>query len=145
MSTYKLKKIQWVRKRFVESEVLLSLGSWFDESFKLKEFIKLNSNFQLVGDKTIVKFDLKTSRANILVEVLGIPKINLKIIDYEPCDLLIYQCPETAFLLDFDALKARALDLMGGISLQLEEHFHIVSDGPNLELHFFIQKDYIHS
>jgi hypothetical protein len=145
MAAYKIKKIAWLRRRFIQSEALLGLESWFDVSEKLKELIKTDSTFQLVGDKTILSLDSKSQNAHVLVEVLGIPKINLKIVDHEPCELLIYQCPETAFSIDFATLKARALDLMGVIKLPLEDHFHIVSDGLNLELHFFIQKDYIHS
>lgn len=145
MAAYKIKKIAWLRRRFIQSEALLGLESWFDVSEKLKEIIKTDSSYQLVGDKTILRMDSKSQNAHVLVEVLGIPKINLKTIDVEAGELLIYQCPETAFSIDFDNLKARALDLMGVINLQLEDHFHIVSDGLNLELHFFIQKDYIHS
>jgi len=148
MGAYKIKKTAWLRRRFIQSEALLGLESWFDVSEKLKEIIKTDSTFQLVGDKTILSLDskdLKSQNAHVLVEVLGIPKINLKIKDLEPCELLIYQCPEAAFSVDFETLKARALDMMGVIKLPLEDHFHIVSDGLNLELHFFIQKDYIHS
>ena len=145
MGAYKIKKKAWLRRRFIQSEALLDLGSWFDVSEKLKEISKTDSTFQLIGDKSIMALDSKSENAYVLVEVLGIPKINLKIVDLEACELFVYQCSETAFSVDFETLKTRALDLMSVIKLPLEDHFHIVSDGLNLELHFFIQKDYIDS
>ena len=145
MGAYKIKKSAWLRRRFIQSEILLDLESWFDVSEKLKEISKTDSTFQLLGDKSIMSMDSKTQNAYVLVEVLGIPKINYKVVDLEPCELLIYQYPQTAFDIDLVTLKARALSLMSVIMTPLEDHFHIVSDGLNLELHFFIQKDYIES
>lgn len=145
MAAYKIKKSARLRKRFIQSEALERFESWFDISEKLKNQIKTDSTFQLVGDKTEISINLKTGISHVLVEVLGIPKDGFKILDQEPHELLIYACPETSFEIDFESIKARASDLMGVITHRLEDTFHIVSDGLNLELHFFIQKDYIHS
>lgn len=145
MAAFKIKKSARLRSRFIQSEALNKFESWFDISEKLKDQIKTDSTFQLVGDKTMLTIDTKTQTSHVLVEVLGIPKVGFKIIDQEPCELLIYSFPESAFEIDFDTVKARASDLMGVITHRLEDSFHIVSDGLNLELHFFIQKDYIHS
>ena len=145
MSAYKIKKSAWLRRRFIQSEILPNLESWFDISEKLKELSKTDSTFQLLGDKSIIAIDKNSQNSHVLVEVLGIPKVNLNVVDFEPCELLIYQYPQTAFSIDFETVKARALNLMSVITTPLEDHFHIVSDGLNLELHFFIQKDYIHS
>ena len=145
MSAYKIKKSAWLRRRFIQSEILPNLESWFDISEKLKELSKTDSTFQLLGDKSIIAIDKNSQNSHVLVEVLGIPKVNLNVVDFEPCELLIYQYPQTAFSIDFETVKARALNLMSVITTPLEDHFHIVSDGLNLELHFFIQKDYIES
>ena len=145
MSAYKIKKSAWLRRRFIQSEILPNLESWFDISEKLKELSKTDSTFQLLGDKSIIAIDKNSQNSHVLVEVLGIPKVNLNVVDFEPCELLIYQYPQTAFSIDFETVKARALNLMSVITTPLEDHFHIVSDGLNLELHFFIQKDYIQS
>jgi hypothetical protein len=145
MAAYKIKKSARLRKRFIQSEALDKLEDWLDVSEKLKNQIKTDSTFQLVGDKTVVSINSVTQIGHVLVEVLGIPKVGLKHIDQEPCEFLLYSCPESAFDIDFETIKARAIDLMGVITHRLEDSFHIVSDGLNLELHFFIQKDYIHS
>lgn len=145
MAAYKIKKSARLRKRFILSEALSNLEDGLDISEKLKDQIKTDSTFQLVGDKTIISFNPKTQIGHVLVEVLGIPKVGFKLLDIEPCELLVYNCPESAFEIDFEAIKARASDLMGVITHRLEDSFHIVFNGSNLELHFFIQKDYIHS
>lgn len=145
MAAYKIKKSARLRRRFIQSEALERFESWFDISEKLKDQIKTDSTFQLIGDKTVISINRKTGISHVLVEVLGIPKDGFKIIDQEPSELLIYNCPETPFEIDFESVKARAADLMRVITHRLEDTFHIVSDGLNLELHFFIQKDYIHS
>lgn len=145
MAAYKIKKSAQLRKRFIQSEALDNNESGFDVSEKLKDQIKTDSTFQIVGDKTIFRINPKTQISHVLVEVLGIPKVGFKILDLEPCELLVYSCPESAFEIDIEALKARAADLMGVITHRLEDSFHIVFNGLNLELHFFIQKDYIHS
>lgn len=145
MAAYKIKKLSKLRRRFIESEALDKLENGFDISEKLKNQIKTDSTFQLIGDKTTISINSKTQIGHVLVEVLGIPKDGFRIFDQEPCELLLYTCPETSFEIDFETVKARAADLMGVITHRLEDTFHIVSDGLNLELHFFIQKDYIHS
>ncbi len=145
MSAYKIKKSAWLRRRFIQSEMLLNLESWYDVSEKLKELSKTESSFQLLGDKSILSINKKSNRAHVLVEVLGIPKLNLKVVDFEPCELLIYQYPQSAFSIDFETVIARAFNMMSVIASPLKDDFHIVSDGLNLELHFFIQKDYIDS
>jgi hypothetical protein len=145
MAAYKIKKSARLRSRFIQSEALDKFGMGFDISEKLKDQIKTDSAFQLVGDKTIISHNAKTQISYVLVEVLGIPKVGFKLIDHGPCELLQYVCPESAFEIDFETLLGRASDLMGVITHRLEDTFHIVSDGLNLELHFFIQKDYIHS
>lgn len=145
MAAYKIKKSARLRSRFIQSEALDKFEIGFDISEKLKDQIKTDSTFQLVGDKTVISYNAVTQSCHVLVEVLGIPKVGFKLIDQEPCELLQYACPESAFEIDFETLKARASDLMGVITHRLEDTFHIVSDGLNLELHFFIQKDYIHS
>lgn len=145
MAAFKIKKLSRLRRRFIQSEALASLESWFDVSEKLRDQIKTDSTFQIVGDKAHLSFNSKSQMAHVLVEVLGIPQVGHQILDSEACEFMVYKCPEAPFEVDFAAIKARALDLMSVINLPLESAYHIVSDGLNLELHFFIQKDYIHS
>lgn len=145
MAAYKIKKTARLRRRFIESEALERFESWFDISEKMKEQIKTDSTFQIVGDKSIVEVNYKTQVSHVLVEVLGIPQAGLQISDQEPSELLIYDFPESSFEIDFGAITVRAADLMSVITHRLEHSYHIVFDGLNLSLHFFIQKDYIES
>lgn len=145
MAAYKIKKTVRLRRRFIESEALERFESWFDISENLKEHIKTDSTFQIVGDKSVIAVNYKTQVGHVLVEVLGIPKVGLQIVDQEPCELLIYDFPESSFEIDFEAITTRAADLMKVITHRLEHSYHIVFNGLNLSLHFFIQKDYIES
>lgn len=143
MAAYKIKKSARLRRRFIQSEALDNLSLWFDISESLKEKIKTDSTFQIIGDKSIVSVNPQTGVAHVMVEVLGIPKEGLKMIDLDPCELLIYDFPESAIEVDFDTIKTRARELSKVITHRLEDSYHIVFDGINLGLHFFIQKDYI--
>ena len=144
-NSHKIKKTSWLRRRFVISNTPLDPLSWSDLSSELKQKILIDSAYQLVGDKTILKVSDKNSDTQVMIEVLGIPKLGLDFIDLEAAECLEYEFPECAFDVDFLTVKERAAELMRAVSYNLEDEYHIVLSGRNLALHFFIQKDYIQS
>lgn len=145
MSTTKLKKTSWGRKRFIKSEALFDPSTWADAVENLKQKILMDSTYQLVGKKMILALDVKTESAHALVEVLGIPRQDLTFLDLGPLSVLTCELEESPFDVDFLTVKKRALDIMKGLSYNLEDNFHIVVEGEKLGLHFFLQKDYIQS
>ena len=143
MAIQRIKKTSWLRRRFIESPPLKNLETWVDEAAVLKARIHNESTYQVVGDKTILRVNSHSGRVTVLIEVLGIPQINLPYIDLEPTETLICAVAESALDVDFLTLMDRADTLRSKITYSLESDFHIVLEGQNLTLHFFIQKDYI--
>ena len=145
MKSHKIKKISWPRRRFIQSAALSGPLDWSDEGSVLREKILMDSAYQLVGDIFFLRANRKTEDLTVMIEVLGIPKIGLSFKDYEACTGLVYEFPESAFDVDFLTIKKRAEEIMRGVSYNLDDNYHIVLEGKNLALHFFIQKDYIES
>lgn len=116
-----------------------------DEASLLREKILMDSAYQLIGQKVLLSINSRTQELRVMIEVLGIPKIGLSFTDIESKEGLIYEFPESAFDVDFLTIKKRAEDIIKAVSYNLEDNYHIVLEGKNLGLHFFIQKDYIHS
>lgn len=143
MAIQKVKKISWSRRRFIVSAPLKNLEAWIDEAAALKTSIHTNSTYQIVGDKTILRVDSLTGACCVLIEVLGIPQFNMPYQDLEPVETLQCELSECPFEVDFLTLLDRADTLRSRIGHDLESKFHIVLEGRNLTLHFFIQKDYI--
>ncbi len=145
MAAIKLKKINWQRRRFIASAELLDLSLWMDADLLLRQKILTDSTYQLVGRKSIVEMSANFKKGRLLLEVVGVPKSDLPTFDVEAQTTLVWESPEEAFKVDFLALKERAGQVLQGSKQSLNDTYHIVLDGPKLELHFFVQKDYIHS
>lgn len=145
MAAIKLKKINWQRRRFIASAELHDLTTWMDADQALKRRILTDSTYQLVGKKSIVEMSSKTGTGRLLLEVVGVPKTDLPTFDVEAQTTLVWESSEEAFKMDFSALKEQAQQIIKASSQGINDTYHIVLDGPKLELHFFIQKDYIHS
>jgi hypothetical protein len=143
MAVQKLKRLTWLRRRFIKGKALRNLESWMDEAEILKNKILTDSTFQLVGNKVILSFNPETQSGHVLFEVLGIPGSTLQYYDQEPGETLVCDLEVSAFDVDFLTIINRAVALKRQIAHHLEDSFHIVFEGRNLTLHFFIQKDYI--
>ena len=127
-----------MRRRFVRSEILSNLNDWSDVFVDLKRTILASSAFQLVGSKSVVEIDTSTSKASVLIEVVGVPKTGILTEDHNPCEILVFEFPENAFNVDFLTLKSEAEAIISGIAQRLKPVYHIVFDGNHLALHFFI-------
>ncbi|MBC7712632.1 MAG: hypothetical protein H7177_04810 [Rhizobacter sp.] len=138
MADFKLKKISWLRRRFIRSASLQNLNDWTDVYEDLKEQILTSSAFQLVGHKGIIEINSTSGTAHVLLEVVGVPKAGFDSRDIEPQDVLVFDHPENSFSVDFLTLKKLATAIMKGIPGPISDTYHIVFDGLNLSLHFFI-------
>jgi hypothetical protein len=138
METIKLKKRSVPRKRFVISERLNSLDTWFFDYESMKNLILTNSAFQLVGKKVVLEIDEKSNSSSILIEVVGVPSMDLITIDSASREVLIYEYPKSVFDVDFKEVRKVAKGLINSTLGLSETTYHIVFDGSHLSLHFFI-------
>ena len=144
MKALKLKSQIWLRKRYVVKKIDSSkLGLWFEEANSLKDQITHDSTFQLVGSKVGLELG-SDGEWKILLEVLGSPQGAFVTLDDEgPLERLCFEVPESSFEIDFESLKKMMFDIKAAIPRKTTPRVHFVVDGAKLELHFFVQKDYI--
>lgn len=142
MSTLKLLKKSWGRRRFVQSDLISDLLAWEETALSLKEIILTKTNLQIVGPKVVI--ELRTQDARIMIEVLGLPVTIVAMTDFESSDVLIHPYPASIFEADFKTLLSKAREIKQKSPHPFEAFFHIVLDNHKIALHFFMQKDYIH-
>jgi hypothetical protein len=148
MKEIKLTKMRWGRRRFVVSPLQGPIENWFDEYIQLEEKIRKNSAFQRIGQKALIEVDSTTKKGSILVEVVGTPTSGDIYFDLEPQDVFIHELDSSSFLMSFEEIAGIVQIIRGNkglIGLGLSNYYHIVNDEEKLALHFFRQKDYIHS
>ncbi len=146
MATLKLKSQHFQRRRYVvDNEPNITEDNWFDQGKLLKKRIREDSSFQIVGSKTILEMD-ETGKWSLLFEVIGPPQSGFQTRDDNgPFEILSYSVQEGPFMTDFPMIKKKVAELRGLIPRKLTPRVQFVIDGAKLELHFFVQKDYIQS
>ncbi|NOT78620.1 MAG: hypothetical protein HOP07_06405 [Bacteriovoracaceae bacterium] len=144
MTKLKLKSHYFNRRRFVKSEDNISLDGWYDYAQNLKEKILRDSSFQLVASKVIIEMN-DQRELTLLFEVIGTPQSGFQHFDLESTEVLCFKAIESPFEVDFLTIKEKALALKASIPRNLTPRVQFVIDGAKLELHFFVQKDYIQS
>jgi hypothetical protein len=145
MKEIKLIKKKWERRRFIKGASFSVFENWFDEWEELKEKIKQHSSFQRIGSKSIVEANLKTRAFCVLAEVVGVPAPGFKLVDFPPHELYSLELPKGPFLTTIEDIYETAGEIGGNKTLALSDFFHIVLENDQIALHFFRQKDYIHS
>jgi len=143
MSTLKLFKKSWGRRRFVRSGAITDLLAWEESAITLKELILTKTNLQIVGSKVII--ELRAQEACVMIEVLGLPVTDLSVIDFESSEVLIHTYGDSIFEADFKTVLSKAREIQQKSPHPLQDFFHIVVDNHKIALHFFMQKDYIHA
>lgn len=138
MNDLKLKKKSWLRRRFIVSPPLKSLNDWFDTYQGMKEQILTSSAFQLVGHMGVLEIESNSKTGRVLVEVVGVPRIGFLSKDIEAQEVLVFEHPRSAFEVDFLTLNQEARAIISEIRGSISDTYHIVFDGRNLALHFFI-------
>lgn len=142
MTTVKLKSQHFKRRRFVKSDEIIGPDVWYDTAQALREKILRDSSFQLVGAKTIVESNEQT-KATVLFEVIGPPQAGFQHFDLDPVEILSFEAEENPFEVDFPTIREKAMAIKASIPRKLSPKVQFVIDGTKLELHFFVQKDYI--
>lgn len=141
MTALRLIKKQWGRRRFAKKELQSDLLLWEEEALALKEQLLTSTNLQIIGPKTILEFSKE--KTFLMIEVVGLPTKDLELVDFQEQTVLVYRCQESVFEADFLGLLARAGEIQQKIPHPMEDFFHLVLDNYKIELHFFMQKDYI--
>lgn len=154
MST-NFKKIHVGRKRFIKTPPLKDPSEWLAELAGLKDFLATSTSFQIVGHKVYFEISMDDPAPRLMLEVLGVPvaldQNNLVLADQEATDELVHRLEGgDLFGIDLDQLIATAKTLQQSLKNTLLRSnsgicdlFQIVYDNEKIELHFFIQKDYI--
>ena len=146
MTTLKLKSQHFKRRRFVRSDEIITFDAWYDSARRLREKILRDSSFQLVGGKTIVEsinVNNEQEKLTLYFEVIGPPQTGFQHFDLDPVEVLSFVAEENPFEADFLTINEKALGIKASIPRKLTPKMQFVIDGTKLELHFFVQKDYI--
>jgi hypothetical protein len=138
------------RRRFIgPSNVFLSTVDWQSRMFAFKLFIKNSTQLQILDNLVYwhCNGDLELSRP--FFSVLGTANIqdnNYAVQDFPPGPFWtksINNLFVPALNGDFDTLKLQVLGAIGDIPGEFDKSFHLVMGDEKIELHFFLQKDYI--
>lgn len=146
MTTVKLKSQQFKKRRFVSSDEFITIDGWYDSAQRLREKILRHSSFQLVGGKTILESFNEINgqeKLSLFFEVIGPPQTGFQHFDLDPVEVLSFVAEENPFKVDFLTIKEKAMAIKASIPRKLRSKVQFVIDGTKLELHFFVQKDYI--
>ena len=148
----KLKKQKIKRGRFLEIIKDFELSDWLQVANESKSKLALVSNLQLGGNNHHFAIQSSTNQIRLLIPVIGPSTIleqnYLQTFDRESQEILIYQdFGHDLFTITFPELIAKAKNLHSVIqkksALGISADFDLVFDNEKIELHFFIQKDYI--
>ena len=148
----KLIKQKIGRTRYLEIFTEFHHSDWLKLINEIKLKISLESHLQLVGHKIHFGFNSLEFKVRPLIPVIGLPAIidqnNLRIVDRESQEILIFHDnSENLFSISFEELLDKAKNLHSKLARKPEARispdFDLVFDNEKIELHFFIQKDYI--
>jgi hypothetical protein len=136
------------RMRFLGApEISLESEFWLSQTYAFKTFIRESTNYQIIdnGIYWLCNFDLTQTIASVCI--LGTPKeIERKVImiDQNPGDFWKCQIEVNGEkLVTLDDLKLKILPILASIPPEMDPNFHLVMNEEKIELHFFLQKDYI--
>lgn len=150
-----IKKIHFERRRYLKTAVLKDPKEWLFELAALKDFVALETSFQIIGNKIIFELTLNSYNPRMMLEVVGVPmpmeQKGLELWDQESAEILVYKITaQDLFNIDFESLIRTGHQVHKSLEKTLERPegllcgvFHIVFDNEKIELHFFRQKDYI--
>jgi hypothetical protein len=138
------------RMRFISaSNIHLNSILWQQQVYELKSYLRQNSQYQLNDYKIYWSCDFELNNCIAEISVLGpdteLPS-DLKTYNQEAGNFWIAKLPSSTFnsyFFDFDSLKPEILMILENIPGEIGKKFHLVMDDEKIELHFFLEKDYI--
>lgn len=137
------------RMRFIGSPAIsINSKNWQSAYFEFKSFIRDNTQYQLVDNLIYWHCNMELSECFPMIAVLGPPvEIDRKVIvqDSAPGPYWVESLDPSISIIDksFDALKPQIFSVLETIPPEMGKTFHLVMNEKKIELHFFLQKDYI--
>lgn len=137
------------RMRFLAApNISLDANNWQAACFEFKSFVRDNTQYQLVDNLIYWHCNTELSQCFLMIPVLGPPvELNHQAVlyDIEKGPYWIARLDPSISLLEmgFEPVKAQVISVLKTILPEMGKNFHLVMDDKKIELHFFLQKDYI--
>jgi hypothetical protein len=135
------------RTRFIGAlDISLNSRDWLSKIFEFKELIRSNSQYQFVDNKIYWHLNRKLKRSSPYLSIIGSQALlgpNISVIDEEEMAYWAVPFDFDLYSLSFDSLELALISALVKIPPEMDENFHLVVEEEKIELHFFLQKDYI--
>lgn len=137
------------RMRYIGSpSISIDSKIWQSAFFEFKSFIRDNTQYQLVDNLIYWHCNMELSECFPMIAVIGTPvETHRKVIveDSDPGPYWVKGLDPAVSIIDmnFEALKPMIKSVLETIPPQMGKSFHLVMNDEKIELHFFLQKDYI--
>ncbi len=134
------------RQRFLgNTKIEIESNNWMSQIFAFKSLIRSQTQYQLIDNKVYWDCDRSLDNCVPMLAIIGTPvehDPSFIIQDFEAGSFWIKSLP---FHQDFvfPELKTQIISVLPEIPLEMGQNFHLVIDDEKIELHFFLQKDYI--
>jgi hypothetical protein len=141
-------KKQRGRMRFLKiPDIQLDSKDWLSRISSYKSFIRSKTQYQFIDNKIYWQCDGVLDKFSPLIAVLGTASGTQGELTTEDWEQGPYWAmslgPTYAYTFDLDSLKTQISTILRGIPEELGKKFHLVMEEEKIELHFFLQKDYI--
>ena len=129
--------------------LFLNSENWQSKIFEFKSLIRSNTQFQLLDNLIYWQCDRGLNACTPFLAAIGTNSFEhseIKVMDVEAAPFwtkIIKDSPGSPLEWDFDTLKLKVVDILKEIPPQFDKSFHLVMGDEKIELHFFLQKDYI--
>jgi hypothetical protein len=136
------------RMRFLKiPDIRLDSNDWHSRILNFKSFIRSHSQFQFIDNKIYWESQGALDTFIPLIAVIGaeLGKVGeITVEDWEQGPYWTLSLESSfAYTFDLDSLKTQISTILREIPEELGKKFHLVIEEEKIELHFFLQKDYI--
>jgi hypothetical protein len=136
------------RMRFLgTADIFLNTENWHSKISEFKSFIRKNTNYQLIDNRVYWQCNPDLSECIPLLGVIGTPMVLDRPVVLVDTESGRYWVREIDFFsiynATFDSIRPQIISILETIPPQMGKIFHLVMDEEKIELHFFLEKDYI--
>jgi hypothetical protein len=134
------------RMRFIGApEIDLYSENWQSHIFEFKSYLRAHTQYQFIDSKVYWECDRDLKQAIPLLAIIGSSsplERNVKILEIEAGPYWSKSL-STVFNFDFNSIKSQIKSVLLDLPPEMGNIFHLVLNDEKIELHFFLQKDYI--
>ena len=136
------------RMRFIaDPTIYLESKTWQSQYFNFKHRIRTHSNYQIIDQRTFWLCNAQFLKSIPMVPVIGAPApldFATLTFDTEMGPYWVEQLESTEALSgNLVVIETQVLGVLSKIPPELAKNFHLVIEEEKIELHFFLEKDYI--